>query len=108
MAFITILGTLVQVMSVVIGAVVGVVASFTTWIVSFIETHSWVMQLISVISVIIGVIGGLVSIAMVVFKLFMVVLGVIIIAEEVFGFLSIPFVIVIVFFVYFFDILFQL
>src|SRR5690625_369457 len=96
MAFITILGTLVQVMSVVIGAVVGVVASFTTWIVSFIETHSWVMQLISVISVIIGVIGGLVAIAMVVAKVFTVVVGVIKIAAAVFAFLTSPIGLVIV------------
>src|SRR5690625_4799924 len=96
MAFITILGTFVQVMSVVIVAVFVVSASFTTCIVSFIETHSWVMHLISVISLIIGVICGLVAIPMVLPKVFTVVVGVIKIAAAVFAFLTSPIGLVIV------------
>src|SRR5690625_4214576 len=51
MAFINILGVLIGIMSSVIAVVAGVVASFTEWLVAFIETHSWVMQLVTVLGV---------------------------------------------------------
>lgn len=94
-AFIAILGVLIGIMSEVIAIVASVVASFTGWIVSFMETHSWVMQLVAVLGVVIGVIAGVVAIAMTVAKIFTIVVGVVKVAAAIFMFFTSPIGIVI-------------
>src|SRR5690625_1837550 len=76
MAFINILGVLIGIMSSVIAVVAGVVASFTEWLVAFIETPSRVMQLVNVLGVVVGVMDGLVAIGMVVAEAIIDVVGI--------------------------------